>query len=178
MTIDKVKQGKRSRASGATFERKVRKDLESKGWIVDKWSNNVEFGVVGYTGNDGDIPLISKEKTKLIPAKHKFRGIGIPMTIGTGFPDFVCIRFVKKEKENISSKGIVTEFSVKETENVSKIKLLYEVIGCEVKTNGYLDKTEKEKCKWYLENKIFSKILIAKKIKVGRRVVVEYKELK
>ncbi len=38
-----VKKGRKSRAKGARFELKVREDLESKGWIVDKWSNNVEF---------------------------------------------------------------------------------------------------------------------------------------
>ena len=42
--IDKVKQGKRNRAKGARFELKVRNDLEEKGWIVDRWTNNVEEG--------------------------------------------------------------------------------------------------------------------------------------
>lgn len=36
-------RGKKSRKSGAEFERRVRADLESKGWVVDKWSNQVEF---------------------------------------------------------------------------------------------------------------------------------------
>ena len=44
MEIDKVKQGKRNRANGATFELRVRKNLEERGWMVDKWSNNIEFG--------------------------------------------------------------------------------------------------------------------------------------
>jgi len=26
------------------FERKVRKDLEMKGWLVSKWQNNIEEG--------------------------------------------------------------------------------------------------------------------------------------
>ena len=39
----KVAMGKKSKAKGMRFESKVRKDLESKGWIVDKWTNNVEF---------------------------------------------------------------------------------------------------------------------------------------
>ncbi len=38
-----VKRGSMSKSSGGAFELKVRKDLEEKGWIVDKWSNNVEF---------------------------------------------------------------------------------------------------------------------------------------
>lgn len=41
----------------------------------------------------------------------------------------------------------------------------YEVIGVEVKMNGLLSKEEKEKCIWLLENKIFSRILIAKNSK-------------
>ena len=38
-----IKKGKKARASGSRFELQVRKDLENKGWIVDKWNNNVEF---------------------------------------------------------------------------------------------------------------------------------------
>ena len=53
-------------------------------------------------------------------------------------------------------------------------KSSYEVIGVECKSNGYLTPEEREKCKWLLENKIFSKILIAKKKKVGKKVEVEY----
>ena len=41
--MDKKKQGKKNKASGARFELKVREDLEKKGWIVDKWSNNVDL---------------------------------------------------------------------------------------------------------------------------------------
>ena len=35
--------GKKSRAAGLAFERRVRKDLEQKGWVCDKWSNQVMF---------------------------------------------------------------------------------------------------------------------------------------
>ncbi len=38
-----IKRGRKSRARGARFELIVREDLESKGWIVAKWTNNVEF---------------------------------------------------------------------------------------------------------------------------------------
>lgn len=38
-----VKRGKKSRASGQRFEAKVRQNLEDMGWIVCRWSNNVEF---------------------------------------------------------------------------------------------------------------------------------------
>ena len=39
----KSELGKKSRDAGMRFERKVRADLESKGWIVDKWTNNVDL---------------------------------------------------------------------------------------------------------------------------------------
>jgi hypothetical protein len=42
---DKSKRGKLARASGARFELKVRSDLESQGWIMDKWTNNVDLQI-------------------------------------------------------------------------------------------------------------------------------------
>jgi hypothetical protein len=114
-----IKKGKTSRARGARFELQVRKDLESKGRIVDKWSNNVDL-----------------EEKKLIIAKRKYNPFSRVMTIGTGFPDFISIKHINNE--------------------------MYSVIGVEVKINGILSKEEKEKCAWYLKNKIFSQIWIAK----------------
>ena len=143
----KVIRGKKSKTAGTAFELFVRKDLESKGWIVDKWSNNVDL-----------------ENNKLIPAKHKFRGIGIPMALGTGLPDFLVFRKIELPCSLCNNEV-----------RLLKDKL-YEVIGVEAKTNGYLDKVEKEKCKWLLKNNIFSKILIAKKIKIKNKIHVEYKE--
>jgi hypothetical protein len=125
-------RGKKSRAAGARFELKVRNKLESEGWIVDKWSNNVNL----------------KEK-KLIKVKNLFLGPGKPLMLGAGFPDFIA--FKRKGKN-------------------------YEVIGVEVRGSGWLDKSEKEKCKWYLDNKIFSRILIAKKGK--KRGEIEYIDFK
>lgn len=148
---NKVKQGKKNRQSGAAFELSVRKDLEDKGWIVAKWMNQVEFKQIEY-------PIDSAcgfTEVKLIPAKHKFCGVGRPMAIGTGFPDFIAFRL-----------GFPYVCNGKETE----------VIGVECKINGYLDKEEKEKCKWLLENNIFGKILIASKEKEGRKVIIKYKE--
>ena len=71
-----VKRGSVSRSSGGAFELKVRKDLEEKGWIVDKWSNNVDL-----------------VESKVISCKRVFKRFGVGrgvMTIGTGFPDFVA----------------------------------------------------------------------------------------
>ena len=113
-------RGKKSRAAGARFELKVRGNLESQGWIVDRWMNNIDL-----------------ENQKLIPAKRKYNPYLKALSIGTGFPDFLC--FKKKGKKS------------------------FEIIGVEVKGNGWLDKTEKEKCRFLLDKKIFNKILIAHK---------------
>lgn len=130
--IDKPKQGKRNRAAGARFELKVRCRLESEGWIMDKWTNNVDL-----------------EEGKLIKAKRKYNPFKKMLIVGTGFPDFIGFRNVGKK---------------------------YEVIGIEVKGDGWLDRSEKAKCKWLLDNKIFSKILIAKKGK--KRGQVDYVDFK
>ena len=125
-------RGKKSRAAGARFELKVRGNLESNGWIVDKWSNNVDL-----------------EKGKLMKAKRKYNPYKKVLGIGTGFPDFIA--FKRKGKN-------------------------YEIIGVEVRGNGWLDKSEKEKCRFLLDKKIFSKILIAKKGK--KRGEIEYIDFK
>jgi len=89
---------------------------------------------------------IDLEKDKLIPARRKFNPFSKILTIGTGFPDFISIQHIHDE--------------------------VYSVIGVEVKMNGILSKEEKEKCRWYLNRKIFSKILIAKK--GDKRGEIEY----
>jgi hypothetical protein len=167
---ERVKQGKKNRKSGSEFERLVRKDLEEKGWIVSKWMNNVEF----YNQEEkqkhpeqlsGDKCLTREDCVgfnsltlgKLIPAKHKFCGVGRPMAIGTGFTDFICFRIINTE-------GIPKKVNLKGDESGIKYnQFVYEVIGVEAKSNGIIDKVEKEKCKWLLENNIFSRILIASK---------------
>jgi len=148
--MNSKKQGKKNRASGQRFELKVRKDLESKGWIVSKWMNNVSEVF------EQDIGEYVRE---LIPAKHKFRGMGIPMAIGTGFPDFICFCQATFCKDKCKFQG--------------QAKYVYSIIGVEVKSNGYLDKEEKFKCKWLLDNNIFSEILIAKKGKKRGEIIYE-----
>ena len=86
---------------------------------------------------------------ELVVVKNMFRGVNIPMMLGAGFPDFMAYKL----------KG-----------------QLYEMVGVEVKTNGILDKEEKEKCVWLLENKIFSNILIARREQDGRHIEIKYKE--
>ena len=145
-------RGKKARASGSRFELKVRKDMESNGWIVDRWTNNVEFH------NDKDVNEFPFTTGKLISAKPKtlfINGKRIIINMWTGFPDFVAFT----QKKNVATLDGETG---------------YNVWGVEVKSNGYLDKEEKKKAKWYLENNIFSKILIAKKGK--KRGEITYRE--
>lgn len=132
--VDYSKQGRKNRAAGVRFEAKVRADLEGMGWIVDKWTNTVDYDRDGNVG-------------KVVPAKRKYNPFKRAMVIGTGFPDFICF---KREKE------------------------IFDIIGVEVKRKGYLDQVEKGMCHWLLENKIFSKILIAKAVKEGKSIKVEY----
>ena len=133
------KQGKKNRAAGVRFEAKVRAGLENMGWIIDKWTNTVDYDRDGKIG-------------KVVPAKRKYNPFKKVMVIGTGFPDFIC--FKKSGKKS------------------------YEIIGVEVKKNGYLDQVEKGMCYWLLENNVFSKILIAKAVKEGRKINVEYIDFK
>jgi len=148
-----IKRGKTSRAAGSRFELKVRRDLEDKGRVVDKWNNNVDLPSRGDSSkDDSGEPSGEPEEGKLIIAKRKFNPFSKVMTIGTGFPDFISIKHIHDG--------------------------LYSVIGVEVKMNGFLSKIEKEKCAWYLKNKIFGSIWIAKAIKHGRKTDVEYIDFK
>jgi hypothetical protein len=126
-----VKKGKGSRARGARFELKVRKDLEDKGRVIDKWNNNVDL-----------------EVGKVVVAKRKYNPFKKMLVIGTGFPDFISIKHIHE--------GV------------------YSVIGVEVKMGGILSKIEKEKCAWYLKNKIFSQIWIARAVRDGRKIEIAY----
>jgi len=91
---------------------------------------------------------VDLEEDKVVPAKRKYNPYKKVLVIGTGFPDFISIKHSSNE--------------------------LHSVIGVEVKINGILSKIEKEKCVWYLKNKIFSQIWIAKAVKQGRKIQVEY----
>lgn len=96
---------------------------------------------------------VDYEKLKLVPVKPKYNPFKKAiMVMGTGFPDFVAFRKI--------SQGF------------------YEVIGVEVKKNGYLDKVEKGMCHWLLENTIFSRVLIARAKKVNNKIEVVYDDFK
>lgn len=173
--VNRKKIGKQNKAKGLRFERSVRKDLEDKKWIVSKWMNNVEFH------NNEDIHGLPFIVGKLVPAKHNFCGIGRPMALGTGFPDFITFRWIwKVDLEKALGVGMVLEstksFPINGLEDYCGDFMMWEVVGVEVKSNGYLDKEEKSKCKWLLDNKVFSRILIAKKGK--KRGEIVYDEFK
>jgi len=186
---NKVKQGKRNKAQGAAFELRVRKDLEEKGWIVSKWQNQVELNgqKIGKQKGCGKIfkkytykcgtyhnqegydytTLCPKcKEAKLIPAKTKWAGPGRPMVLGSGFPDFVAF------KTTWSHPVLTLELPNKETENI----LAFSVIGVESKMTGELNKLEKQKCRWLLDNGIFSQILVASKQKIKNRIHVKYED--
>lgn len=150
-----IKKGKRNKSAGSAFEKKTREDLEKKGWIVSKFQSTVEFATKKEVF---EISHISSLDARLIHAKNKFLGPGKPVMLGAGFPDFIAFR-----RKNLG--GSMYDFC-------------YDVIGVEAKSNGKLSRIEKKKCKFLLEKRIFNRILIASKKKVGRKVVVEYNELK
>ncbi len=162
--VDKKTQGKKNRQAGARFEIRVRKDLESKGWIVAKWMNNIS----DYPENNINLPPEKRGNRKLVKVKNKFLGSGRPMMLGAGFPDFI-VYMIENDLEWAQKYvlprmlGGFTEPNTKGEIPLESFKLEGIIIGIEVKSNGYLTKEEKEKCKWYLDNKVFSKIFIAKK---------------
>jgi len=166
-----IAKGKKNRASGVEFERRVRKDLEEKGWIVDKWGNNVEFDwrfknefKRGITGGQ-----LLQGTAKLIPAKRKWNNFTKTMMMGSGgFPDFICFKRLKN----------IIDCEVEDYELGITVNDIYGIIGIECKINGYLTKEEREKCQWLLDNQIFSKILIAEKTKVKNRIVIVYHNFK
>ncbi len=158
-----VKRGKKSRKEGKDFEARVRSDLTEKGWTVCRFDNDVK-------------------ENKLFQAKTNWRRTPFgmfPMNLSPGFPDFIISKHCLLEEDSI--KPIV------EIKRNSKLGLLNEVkeldlvfcnIAVECKINGTLDKLEKQKCQWLLDNNIFSKILIASKHKIKNRIHIKYKEWK
>ena len=168
----KVKSGKASKAAGGRFELRVRYDLERKGWIVAKWSNNVEWGYFEdyakfVSRKWKDLTLQNGDHypgpvARMVKVKNKFLGPGRPMMLGAGFPDFISF----KRHDNYENLAIT---NVDEEETYEPICL----IGVESKMNGLLGTEEKEKCRWLLRNKIFSKILIAKKGEKRGEIVYE-----
>lgn len=80
---EKQALGRKSRKSGKDFEGYVRRDLEEKGWIVDRWSNDIDF--------ENDKLKPSKPKYFFDKNTKKIRMMGLC----DGFPDFVCFKFYR-----------------------------------------------------------------------------------
>lgn len=105
---DKVKQGKQNRARGRRFEAKTRLDLESKGFICARWTNNVD--------------LITKE---IVPAKsNRF------CSRTTGFPDFSAVILTPDQIDN-TTRYFVIGIEAKvgkylDKEEKEKVKILLE----------------------------------------------------
>jgi len=180
--------GKQSKEKGRRFEEKVRLDLEKVGWIVDRFTKNVEFNYgksllhseeektgKSFKFKEKGKTLIAEEYGKLVPAKPKIRMVKtnqgflpILMNTYTGFPDYLCFKCW-----NLGDEGyiIADSFNYK----IAKESLAYQIIGIECKLNGKIDKEEKEKINWLLSNRIFSKILVASKSK--ERGKIKYKEI-
>ena len=97
---------------GAAFELSVRKEMEARGLLVAKWHNRPIDGA--------------------LKAAKNFFGGGRPLSLSSGFPDFIAFN-----KGGTNVKGV------------------------EVKMNGYLDPKEREMVKWYIENNIFSSFWVA-----------------
>ena len=156
-TEERRKIGKRNKINGARFERKVRKDLEAKGWIVDRWTNNIELTINTKSPTfafekDKEGVKVSMTEYERMEGKCSFAKTNRFNMRTTGFPDFIAIKPIGANPE------------------------LYFIKFIECKTNGKLDKIEKEKARWYLDNNYCSKFLIAYKEMIDGKVVVKYKE--
>jgi hypothetical protein len=136
MKHDYKKQGKANRAAGKRFELKVRENLENQGWIVFRNSNDVElilkqtnFKTIkkenensiefSSTFNEQKLGRFKQAKTKWNPFTK------MPMSIQSGFPDFVCI---------------------------FRRDTYFDVQFVECKVNGMLSKIERDKVEWIKTN--------------------------
>lgn len=87
------KKGKKSRAMGSAFEKKVRVDLVEKGWIVDKWGNNIDL-----------------KEDKIVQVKPKWNNFTKTMMMNSGgFPDFLCFKIHSKTLKPILYRFIGVE---------------------------------------------------------------------
>lgn len=99
---------------------------------------------------------VDLEKGECVQAKAKFNPFTRSvMNISSGFPDFVAYR-------PINNCGVIH----------------WRVLFVESKMTGKLDKKEKEKAKWYLDNNYCKRFIIASKEKVKNKINVIYTDLK
>jgi len=162
--VDRKKLGKAGRAAGKRFEVKVREDLEKKGWIVFRNSNDVEFmegAIVKISGEKDQIKgtdIITKSNYKdgvFKQAKSKWNPFTkMPMSLQSGFPDFICIKC--HEGWNTYAEGRV------------------EVQFVECKLERNIDKIEKTKVEWIKSN-LHIPVFLARKGE--KRGTVKYEEI-
>ena len=141
-----VLRGKNSRKKGGEFERKVRKDLEQQGWIIDKWTNNFDL-----------------EKKEITTAKRKFNPFMKVFSIGTGFPDFICFKRIGENFDIIFVEVKRTGNLDKDEKNkakgyldkkiVNKILIAMEIEGEKKKEIKYIDIREKYPKLFNIDNK-------------------------
>jgi len=150
----KVKQGRLNRRHGQEFEKKVMAFMENKGWICARWTKNLDY-------DEGNDLLQWEGGYKLVNSRQG----GFRLST-TGFPDFICFR--KVNGTGSIENGVESYFP--------ELKLS-EVIGVECKGGDYkhnkLDKIEKVKAQWLLDNNIFSKIFVAHKTETKGEIVLE-----
>jgi len=121
----------KARSSGKRFEIKIREDLESKGFLVFRNSNDVKKIE---TPNGQSIQF--KQTTG-----HWNPFTKMIMVSQSGFPDFIVLKEAKLTYED------ETPIEFMETPNV-----LFNVAFVECKLNGYINKVEKEKVNWLIKN--------------------------
>jgi len=149
----KVAMGKKSRAAGKAFELKVAADLENDGWIVMKWSKNVELpkleeADVINIGHNSWIKRLEPSKGRLVNTRPKFNPFTKSMMMNSGgVPDFIAFR---KRLRMDYMRDIGQEVS-------------YDIMGVECKTNGVVSSEYKNIFNWLLDYEIFNRILIARK---------------
>lgn len=159
-----------------TLRRRIKKDLESKGFIVSKWDNDLEFRLCDYCKKniaplkqfspDGKPNWYCSKKCeqkdlddnlkkgiawRCLPAKmdeEYGKLIG-----GKGFINFICFKKGGIKKIVFDEKEGFIEKSVKPEESE-----LTDVIGAGIIYKKTLSKMEENKCRWYLDNGIFKEI--------------------
>ena len=167
--MNKRKQGKVNRARGKAFELKVRKDLEEKGWIVFRNSNDVKFPkrIEGkYTSeeicNGIDYPegTIRDKYGTPQPQFKQTTGHWNPFTKSinmtqSGFPDFVCISEIHGDGNH-------------------RLAIFVECKGGD-KAHNKLDAIERNKADWIINNLKIPVIIATKGDKRGEIVYKGWK---
>ena len=134
--ITEVKKGRKSKLSGSQFELRVRKDLEEKGWVVDKWSNNIDLEMGG-----------------IHSAKRKYNPFSKAMVIGTGFPDFIAF-----QKMGEFYKVVGIEVKINGTLSLKEKKKCRFYLDKKIFNEILIAKKKKEKNRIYVEYSPFEEI--------------------